>query len=900
MSIASLTTALADRYRIEREFGAGGMATVYLAHDLRHERDVAIKVLHPDLGAALGAERFLSEIRTTARLQHPHILPLLDSGALHLGSTERNDGPPDFLYYVMPLVTGETLRARLDRERQLPVDDAVRIAREVADALGYAHGHGVIHRDIKPENILLQDGHALVADFGIALAVQTAAGQRMTQTGLSLGTPQYMSPEQAMGERTIDARSDLYALGAVTYEMLVGEAPFTGPSVQAIVARIMTEEPRALAVQRKAIPDHVEGAILRMLEKLPADRFATAAEFAAALANHSATAQRGTGSRRAAAPVRPARWRDPVVIGLAVLTLAAVTLATWTHRPGGDEPAQVVSFAMTVPQTGSAVLGYSSLSISRDGQLLVYFGQNADQRRLLTVRRIDETIERVLPGTENASHPVFSPDAEWIAYIRGNELYRIRTAGGNPELLGAVTSTFTGMSWSLNHRIYYSDLAGIHSIPDQGGQPALVLAVGTSGTELSIGNPFVDDETGMLYYSPWAGTNVGSAHIAMAPISGGTPTNFDLPGLGVVGVADGVMVYVSPTGALMAVPIDVAGKRITGRPAQLLQDVRINLTTGIPRVALSQNGTLFYERGSQLSRVVLAGTDGSEEALLAEPRDYAFPRLSPDGNMLSVTVGAGGRRDVWLYDLHTASPTRLTTDGTTNERSEWSPDGKRVLYRSDRDSRSSIWWRAADLSDQPTPLVSAPRELLYEGVISPDGRHVAYQLDTLGADIYYRALAGDTTPRPIAASPNAIEAMPRISPDGDWIAFTTDESGQESVAVQPFPGPGGRIQVSTGAGAQPVWSRDGSRLIYRAGGWFISARIQRSPRFAVVSRDTLFRDDYIYATNPHANFDVSPDGRRLVVLAPLTQGELVVVTEWRRLLRAAMAQAAAAQQGRGR
>src|SRR6478672_6703109 len=236
------------------------MATVYLAHDIKHDRDVAIKVLHPDLGAALGGDRFLSEIRTTARLQHPHILPLLDSGDA--------DG---LLYYVMPLVTGETLRARLTRERQLPIDDAVRIAREVADALGYAHGLGVIHRDIKPENILLQGGHALVADFGIALAVQTAAGQRMTQTGLSLGTPQYMSPEQAMGERTIDARSDIYALGAVTYEMLTGDPPFTGSTVQAIVAKVLTEKPTTIRTVRDTVPPHVEAAVLTALAKLPAD-----------------------------------------------------------------------------------------------------------------------------------------------------------------------------------------------------------------------------------------------------------------------------------------------------------------------------------------------------------------------------------------------------------------------------------------------------------------------------------------------------------------------------------------------------------------------------------------------------------------------------------------------------
>src|SRR5690348_11671854 len=249
-AIEQLSTALAGRYRIGRELGVGGMATVYLAHDIKHERDVAIKVLHPDLGAALGGERFLTEIRTTARLQHPHILPLLDSGSA--------DG---LLYYVMPLVTGETLRARLGREKQLPADDAVRITSEVADALGYAHELGVIHRDIKPENILLQGGHATVADFGIALAVQQAGGQRMTQTGLSLGTPQYMSPEQATGERTIDARSDLYALAAVTYEMIVGEPPFTGPTVQAILARVMTEEPRSIVAQRKSIPEHVDYAV---------------------------------------------------------------------------------------------------------------------------------------------------------------------------------------------------------------------------------------------------------------------------------------------------------------------------------------------------------------------------------------------------------------------------------------------------------------------------------------------------------------------------------------------------------------------------------------------------------------------------------------------------------------
>src|SRR5215217_4653706 len=274
--LGRLQSALADRYRLDREAGAGGMATVYLAQDIRHGRPVAVKVLRPELAAVIGAERFLAEIKLTANLQHPHILPLFDSGETD-----------SFLFYVMPFVKGETLRDRMNREKQLPVAEALRITAEVASALDYAHRQGVVHRDIKPENILLHDGSALVADFGIALAASKASGARMTETGMSLGTPHYMSPEQAMGEREITPRSDVYALGAVLYEMLTGEPPFTGSTAQAVVARVLTENPRPLMTQRHTIPRHVEAAVLTALEKLPADRFETASEFADALKDKS-------------------------------------------------------------------------------------------------------------------------------------------------------------------------------------------------------------------------------------------------------------------------------------------------------------------------------------------------------------------------------------------------------------------------------------------------------------------------------------------------------------------------------------------------------------------------------------------------------------------------------------
>jgi len=363
-----LTDALSRSYRVEREIGAGGMATVYLAHDLRHDREVAIKVLHPDLGAALGGERFLSEIRTTARLQHPHILPLLDSGVADT-----------LLYYVMPLVTGETLRARIERERQLPIATAVQIAREVASALEHAHKQGIIHRDIKPENILLQDGSALVADFGIALAVRSAGGQRLTQTGLSLGTPQYMSPEQAMGERVIDARSDVYALAAVTYEMLTGDPPFTGSSVQAVVAKVMSAEPERLTLTRKTIPLAIERAVLTGLAKLPADRQESAAAFGAALRDASpetvsATTQLATATASATrAAHRGATWK----VGAAGLALGmAITAAALWPRDASRVDTSDVGFART-QMTFSGRMGFPA--ITPNGDVIAYVESECEQ-----------------------------------------------------------------------------------------------------------------------------------------------------------------------------------------------------------------------------------------------------------------------------------------------------------------------------------------------------------------------------------------------------------------------------------------------------------------------------------------------------------------------------------------
>src|SRR5205809_345259 len=328
--LAALLATLAQHYTIEREAGVGGMATVYVARDLKHDRHVALKVLKPELAALLGIERFLSEIRVTAHLQHPHILPLFESG--QAGGLN---------YYVMPHVEGESLRQRLEREKQLPVDTPIEITRAVASALDYAHRHGVIHRDIKPENILFQDEQAVVADFGIALALSAAGGSRLTETGLSLGTPQYMSPEQATGDRALDPRSDIYSPASVLYEMLAGEPPHTGPTVQSVIAKVLTDRPQPLRTLRDAVPRHVEAAVLKALAKVPADRFQTAAEFVDALARPGwAVATPGHLCRLAGRDVAP--W---AVAGV------ATGLALWAWLRPRPEPLArpVARFTLALP-----------------------------------------------------------------------------------------------------------------------------------------------------------------------------------------------------------------------------------------------------------------------------------------------------------------------------------------------------------------------------------------------------------------------------------------------------------------------------------------------------------------------------------------------------------------------
>ncbi len=889
--IETLASGLADRYRVERELGQGGMAVVYLAHDVRHGRRVALKVLRAELAAILGAERFLQEIKTTANLQHPHILPLHDSGEVN-----------GLVYYVMPYVEGESLRDRLNREKQLAIPDAVRIATEVAGALDYAHRHGVVHRDIKPENILLHEGRALVADFGIALAAsRTEGATRLTETGLSLGTPAYMAPEQAMGERDVTAKVDMYALGCVVYEMLAGQPPFTGPTAQAIIAQVLTDEPRGLAVQRRTVPPHVEAAVFRAMEKLPADRFPTAQEFADALNDAAAAPTRGPHlpARGVAARAGRVAWTDvlrhPLTLGLAVLAALALGAAGLARIvPRGEEARTPVRFLLDFRGERWVDGVGSNLALSPDGTLLAYVGRVGSGTQQLYVRTLGAVGARALPNTEGARQPFFSPDGRWIGFYNGVQLMKVPVDGGTPLPLAGM-SLVQGVSWVTADRIVVSVEGRLAIVPATGGEPRIVGAIDSAAGELVQLWPLGLSETTALYTS-WPMAGIASARIGALDLTEGTTRVLDLPGTHPLGVIDGRLIYAAASGVIMTVGFDARRLRILGTPAPVVDGVYLG-GLGVLKGSLSASGSLAYvERSSAAQPLVLAGPRGPVRTLIPAERQVQYPRFSPDGRHLAVTITDAQSTDVWILDLPSGPLRRLTSEGGLNDRPEWTPDSRNVLFRSNRSGGGTalgrtfaLWMQAADGSRPASPFFEVDGTGVYEGVISRDGSHLLFQLDSTGTGgrTWYRALRGDTTRRVVAAARAGQQTAARFSPDGRWVAYESDELGASQVYVKPFPALDARYQVSLELGNQPVWSRDGTRLFYLNGSVLMSASLAFAPAFTVTRRDTVIAGGVDAGFGFHANYDVSPDGGAFAYVRSGAEGApIIVVHDWKYELRA--------------
>jgi serine/threonine-protein kinase len=854
-ALAQLNAALAGRYDIEREIGRGGMATVYLARDVRHKRHVALKVLNPELGAILGGERFLGEIQVTANLQHPNLLPLFDSGDA--------DG---LLFYVMPFVEGESLRARLGREKQLPVNEAIRLAVSVASALDYAHRHGVIHRDLKPENILLHDGQPVVADFGIALAVSNAGGNRVTQTGISLGTPQYMSPEQATGDRAIDGRTDVYSLAAVLYEMLTGDPPHVGSTAQAIIARVLTDKPRNVRALRETVPEYVDWAIARALAKLPADRWATAREFAEALEGRTAVPRVTDAATGRAATIpgitRAERLRDmapwlATAFGIALLAGSAGTWAMLRRTSPAD--LRRARFALVLGDSARLRTDLVSrlIALSPDGSQFVYVGGGGGGR--LFLRSLDNLTPRPIPGTENARMAQFSPDGKWISFAVQNQLKKVPAAGG---AVTTVADSVNRYSWGDGDVIVFSEgvgagTGGLYRVSAAGGAVERLTRPDSTHREVAHTWPFVLPGATAVLFNTATGS-VETSELAVLRLSDRTVIRLGIQGVNPQYVSTGQIVFGRVDGSLAAVPFDLGRLKVTGPAVTVLENVQVK-GGGATEVTISRNGTLLYAQGQSAKQLVLVDRQGRAQVLRGDYQLYGDPRFSPDGKRLAIRIGRPGSWDIWIQHLASGTLTRLTHDGKSN-RPEWTSDGRRVAWHV-TGQKEEIRWQPWDGSGATETLVTDASA----GVFSPSGKILAVTRTAPAPAIDFVFLDSARRRTTFVAQVVTNQGSPRFSSDGRWLAYVSGESGRVEVYVRPVPGPGGVHQISTDGGTEPLWGPGGREVIYRANGRVLSATLATSPEFTVVRRDTLFRDSYT-AGAAYAAYDLSPDGKRFVFI----------------------------------
>ena len=854
---ADTSRTFAGRYTFERELGRGGMAIVYLARDIRHSRPVAVKVLNQELGQALGAERFLREIDIAARLSHPHIVPLLDSGEA--------DGR---LFYAMSLVDGESLRQRLDRERQLPVEDALEITRQAASALAYAHSRGVVHRDVKPENILLSGGEVMVADFGIARAVTAAADARITESGLALGTPHYMSPEQAAGERDVDARTDIYALGTVLYEMLAGEPPFTGATAQAITARKLSSPAPDITQTRPTVPAGVRDAIGRALAQVPADRFATVTQFADAL--RLATTRQTFQTEAAPSAARRGRRVPWLILGAAAVLVAALALGRWIARREGEPPA-VVRMVAALPEgvrvTRGPGYGSSALALSPDGRTLVIAGTSATGQQLYQ-RPLDRLEATPVPGTEGGWGPFFSPDGAWIGFFANGRLRRVPATGGGVVDITAMKEFLAGASWGSDDRIVFGSGPGapLHSVRPSGGdaEPLTRLERG----EYSHVRPDLLPGERILVFESGE-----SVHALDLPSGRRTEVTM---GSSPRYAASGHLLF-GRGNALLAAPFDAGRLELTGPAVPIVANVERDGARQF-QFAISESGSLAYLPGAKAQNLLLIGADGTERALEEKLLAFENPQFSPDSRRLAVAASPrpGEPTEIWVYDLRTGAASRLTFD---NGRAPvWTPDGSAITY-SKLGDRQGIYVKAADGRGEAEQLI-ALTEFHWLIGWTPDRRTLAYGvMERAGEGPAMSSIMALTNGAPRrVVGPGPIWGG-RLSPDGRWLIYYALERGHFQVYVTTFPDGGARWLISEEGGRDPTWGPDGGTVYYRSGDRLIAARIDTTGGLRVLDRRVALTP---FSPPLFDDYDVHSDNRSIVMVRSREYSgrDVVVVLNW--------------------
>ncbi len=874
-------------YEIQAFIGAGGMGEVYKARDARLNRTVAIKVLPAHLkDDPQRRQRLLREAQAVAALEHPHIGVLYDIGE-HAGT--------DFL--VMEYLEGETLAKRLEKGA-LPLDQALRYAIEIADALDKAHRRGIVHRDVKPGNIMISKAGAKLLDFGLAklrLAQATApvagastipaAGQPLTEDGTLLGTLQYMAPEQLEGKEA-DARTDIFAFGAIVYEMVTGTRAFEGRSHASLIAAILEHEPPAMTKLQPVTPPFLDHIVRRCLAKDPEERWQSAADLVPELrwqVESMSLPGAGLPPARGVAGYRRLGWTAALVLAA---VLAAFAGARWMIA-GSPAPDAVVH--ATIPLTPGAPLGVGAhLALSPDGRHLVYDpGPWGEGGRRLYVRQLDQPNPIVVRGTEGGCCPFFSPDGTLGFVSRDAKLQTVALGGGTPATITELTSIpnvlpdTRGATWGPDGTIVFAPAVshGLWQIPATGGKPRPLTTRRTDERERTHRWPtMLPDGRHVLFTVGTADiTSFDDARIEVVSLDTGERRTLIEGGMYGRYSPPGHLVY-ARSGALLAVPFDVKRLEVTGRPVEVVRDASTDPLNGYANFSLSRTGLLVYAPGGDLSRfydatLLWVDRQGRATPASASLRPYSHGRLSPDGSRFAVVISEANV-EIGVLDLARDTLTRLAY-GWNNNFPAWTKDGKALIFSSNRDGANRVYRQVSDGSHPAEPLVTTSG--MTDASWSPDGRILVFSAPRpeSGSDILVVRPEDSASPQPLLQGRHN-ERQPEVSPDGRWLAYTSDESGRDEIYVQPFPTLGRKWLISTGGGVRPRWTREGRELVYRNGRQMLSVEIVTSAEFQPRKARVLFEGET-------SGFDVTPDGERFLTIRggeALEIAEVAVVFNW--------------------
>ncbi len=884
-------------YAIAAQIGEGGMGEVYQATDTNLARKVAIEVLPASVADdPERLARFDREAKTLAALNHPNIA--------QIHGLEKSAGT---IALVMELVEGPTLADRV-AQGAIPVDEALPIAKQIAEALEAAHEQGIIHRDLKPANIKVRpDGTVKVLDFGLAKAMESQSAMSpdssqaptittpaMTQAGTILGTAAYMSPEQARG-KTVDKRSDIWAFGCVLFEMLVGRRAFEDEDVSMTLSKVLQREPDFGALPT-VVPAHVRQTLRLCLRKPLKERLPDIG--AVRLALEGAFETTALPAASVAVP-QVAAWRRPVPAALAasLLTAVVVGLVAWTLWPSAERPVVTRSDYDLPEGQQFSNIRRSVLAFSPDGRAFVYNTGGG-----LYLRAMGDLEARLIPGTEGALMPFFSPDGQSVAYfdVATGELKRIATSRGAPVVISTATGFTFGASWGPDDAILFGEAQGILRVSANGGTPALVIPA-EAGEQMDGPQLLPDGESVLFSVTTSTGTTRwDEARIVVQSLRTGERTVIWEGGSDARYVSTGHLVYAVRDG-LYAIAFDVDSLTVRGGPVPMVAGVQraFAANTGTANFGVSAQGSLVYVSGTAGSSdlmLALVGRDGVVAPLAVPPAPYLSPRLSPDGGRLVVQSGEDEGNTLWTYDLSSDSQIQQLTFDGDNHRAIWTPNGQRITFASDREGPMSLYWMPADGSGAPERLTTAEAGTSHwPQSWSPDGQTLLFNVQRellTDWDIWSLSVTGRETQR-LYDTPDTIYLGAEFSPDGQWLAYAAGAlPSAVDIYVEPFPPTGSRRRISQEGGYWPLWSRAGDRLFYRpasatTGITLRSVDIAAQPAFAFSNEQTLPIDGFT-VVGFYRDYDITPDGERLVMVFPAdrTEGgeaarpQIIIVQNW--------------------